>query len=103
MFVLLVTIQIKPGHKEAFMEALLEDARVSVDDDPVCLRYDVMQDNGDPNRIHLYEVYVDEAGRETARRSAHYLKWRATVKDWFDGEVVVRTATPIYPSEGSWR
>ncbi len=103
MIALLITIQIKQGHKDAFMEAMLEDARVSIDDEPACLRYDVLQDNDDPNRIHLYEVYTDAAARESIRQSSHFLKWRETVKDWFDGEMVRRVTTPVYPPEGSWR
>src|SRR5215475_6616909 len=51
---------IKAGYHEAFMEALLGDARGAVYDEPGCLRFDVLQDAGDPNTIYLYEVYRDE-------------------------------------------
>jgi quinol monooxygenase YgiN len=37
------------------------------------------------------------------RAAPHYTKWRETVKDWFDGEIIRHTATPVYPSEDSWR
>jgi quinol monooxygenase YgiN len=103
MIALVVSIKIKPGHKKAFMDSMLDDARGSNDDEPGCLRFDVLQDNSDPNKIHLYEIYRDRAAVDAHRKAPHYLKWRETVKDWFDGEVVRHEATPVYPSEGSWR
>ncbi len=102
MIAMVITIQIMPGRKDAFLEATLEDARVSTDDEPTCLRYDVLQDNEDPNRIHLYEVYTDAAAREAIRQSPHFIKWQETVKDWFDGPLVRRITTPVYPFEGAW-
>ena len=56
MIALVVTINIEPGHKEEFMASMMGDARGSNNDEPGCLRFDVLQDNEDPNRIHLYEV-----------------------------------------------
>jgi len=102
MIALIVTIQIQPEHREAFMESMLDDARGSNNDEPGCLRFDVLQDNEDPNKIHLYEVYKDQAAVDAHRQAPHYTKWRETVKDWFDGEIVRRVASPVFPSEGSW-
>ena len=103
MIALVVTIRIKPGHKEAFMESMMGDAQGSNNDEPGCLRFDVLQDNEDTNKIHLYEVYKDQAAVDAHRQAPHYLKGRETVKDWFDGEAERNVATPIYPAEGSWR
>jgi quinol monooxygenase YgiN len=44
----MVTIKIKAGHRDAFMEAMLSDARGSVHDELGCLRFDVLQDAKDP-------------------------------------------------------
>jgi len=67
------------------------------------VRFDVLQDNEDPNRIHLYEVYKDQAAVDAHRQAPHYLKWRETVKDWFAAENVRRVATPVYPPDNTWR
>ena len=48
MQAIIVTIQIKPDHREAFMEAMLDDARGSVGNEPGCLRFDVLQDAEGP-------------------------------------------------------
>lgn len=102
MEALMVTIRIKPGHKEAFMESMLDDARGSINDEPGCLRFDVIQDQEDPNRIFLYEVYRDDAAIEAHRAAPHYLKWRETVKDWFDGEPVRARCSTIFPTDADW-
>ena len=102
MIALIVTIQIKPDHREAFMESMMDDARGSNNDEPGCLRFDVLQDNEDPNKIHLYEVYKDQAAVDAHRAAPHYTKWRETVQDWFDGEIVRRLASPVFPPDGSW-
>jgi len=47
----MVTVKIKAGYRDAFMEAMLSDARDSVFDEPGCLRFDVLQDAQDPRRI----------------------------------------------------
>ena len=63
MYVLVVTIDIKPGYKETFLAEMLDDARGSVRDEPGCVRFDVIQDEKEPNRLYLYETYKDRVGQ----------------------------------------
>ena len=102
MKALVVTIQIKPEFKNAFMEAMLDDARGSVQNEPGCLRFDVVEDTEDPNRIHLYEVYRDDAAIAAHREAPHYLKWRETVKDWHAAEPVRRVCNTVFPADSDW-
>ena len=67
MFVIIAPIQIKEGHRDAFVESMIDDAKGSVENEPGCLRFDVIQDGADPNRIWLYEVYV---GRSSVPRAS---------------------------------
>ena len=102
MKALVVTIQIKPEFKDAFMEAMLDDARGSVQNEPGCLRFDVVEDTEDPNRIHLYEVYRDDAAIAAHREAPHYLKWRETVKDWHAAEPIRRVCNTVFPPDSDW-
>ena len=102
MLALMVTIKIEPGHHDAFMEAMLGDARGSAYDEPGCLRFDVLQDANDPNTIYLYEVYRDEQAFEAHRQAPHLRQWRETVKDWFDGDPVAHRCTTVFPGESAW-
>jgi len=102
MIALIVTIDIKPERRKAFMEAMMGDARGANEDEPGCLRFDVIQDSANPNRIYLYEVYRDEAALEAHRKAPHYLKWRETVKDWFASPPTRFSGTPVYPPPEAW-
>ena len=103
MITIFVTIHVKPGHREQFTEASFGDAQGSVRDEPGCFRFDILQDDSDPNRFHLYEVYTDEAALEAHRNAPHFKKWRATVQDWFDGDIQRIAMTTIFPSDEGWR
>ena len=103
MISIFVTIKIKPGYRDAFVEAVLDDALGSVRDEAGCFRFDVLQDDSDPNRIHLYEVYQDQAALEAHRQAPHFLKWRSIVSDWFDGESQRVASSTIFPTEERWR
>lgn len=105
MYVIIAPIQIKDGHKDAFIEAMLDDAKGSVNDEPGCLRFDVIQDSDDPNRIWLYEVYVDEAAFEAHRQAPHFIKWRNTVKDWLDEgpKGAGLGSSNIWPTDNDWK
>ena len=103
MISIFVTIQIKPGFSDRFREASFGDAQGSVRDEPGCFRFDILQDDTDPNRFHLYEVYQDAGALEAHRTMPHYTTWRSTVQDWFEGEPQRVTMTTIFPSDEGWR
>lgn len=105
MYVIIAPIQIKDGHKDEFIEAMLDDARGSVQNEPGCLRFDVIQDAGDPNRIWLYEVYTDEAAFQAHTEAPHFIKWRDTVKDWREEGIqgAARGSHNIWPPDSEWK
>ena len=104
MYAIFVTIKIKPGYAEQFKEASLGDAQGSVRDEPGCLRFDMHQSTDDPNTFHLYEVYENQDAHMNAHRNApHYIKWRETVQDWFDGEPQRVAMNSVFPSDAGWR
>jgi len=99
MYVLVVTIDIKPQFKDRFMAEMLDDARGSVRDEPGCLRFDVIQDEKEPNRIYLYEVYADRAAFDVHMTTPHFLKWKSAVQDWFAAPPVVGAGPSVFPAD----
>ena len=95
MIALVVIIEIKPGFRRLFMEAMLDDTQHSIQDEPGCLRFDVLEDREDSNRLFLYEVYEDDEALEIHGQTPHFLRWKETVKDWFASETAVYRATPV--------
>ncbi len=102
MYVLAVTIDIKPGFKDKFLAAMLDDARGSVVNEPGCVRFDIIQDEKEPNRIYLYEVYTDRAAFDVHLTTPHFRRWSETVKDWFASPPIVGAGPSIFPADGDW-
>ena len=103
MISIYVTINVKPGYLDRFIEATLADAQGSVSNEPGCYRFDMLRDGSNPNIVHLYEVYEDKAALEAHRQSSHYLKWRSSTKDWFNGDARRVEMTTVFPSDDDWR
>ncbi len=103
MFSLFVKIQIKPEFRDRYIEAALGDAVGSTRDEPGCYRFDVLQDDQDPNTIYFYEVYRDEAAFQEHTKQAHMIKWRDTVKDWNARPTEVVRTHSIFPADAAWK
>ena len=81
MIVTIVHVHVKPEHVSAFIEATRENHERSVQE-LGNLRFDVLQDDGDPNKFVLYEAYATAASAAAHKETAHYQKWRDTVENW---------------------
>ena len=106
MYVIVAPLQIKEGHKEEFIKGMLEDAKGSVNDEPGCLRFDVIQDAGDSNRIWLYEVYTDEAAFQAHLKAPHFTKFLEAAGAWRDEDVLqgaARGSYNIWPADPDWK
>jgi (4S)-4-hydroxy-5-phosphonooxypentane-2,3-dione isomerase len=73
MFVLLVKLQVKPELVDEFKAAILTNAELSVQRDPGCLRFDVLQRQDDPTQWYLYEMYDKEQAWVDHRNAPHFL------------------------------
>jgi autoinducer 2-degrading protein len=81
MYVVCVTIHVKPENIPDFIPAILENAR-STRQEPGNLRFDVLQVEDDPTRFFLYEVYYTKEDFAAHQQTAHYHAWRDVVQDW---------------------
>ena len=55
----ILRFDVKPEHRDAFLQAVVEHGRAAVPEEAGTLRFDVILDQDDPNRILLYEAYAD--------------------------------------------
>jgi autoinducer 2-degrading protein len=81
MYVVAVTVHVKPEKAEQFIGATLDNAR-STRQEPDNVRFDVSRCADDPNRFLLYECYRGPEGFKAHQQTPHYLRWRETVADW---------------------
>jgi (4S)-4-hydroxy-5-phosphonooxypentane-2,3-dione isomerase len=70
-FVLIVDFQLKPGARRDFRILVDANARES-SREPGCQRFDVLEPEGEDDRILLYEIYDDRAAFDAHVRSDHY-------------------------------
>ena len=78
MIIVHVFVHVAPDSVEAFTTASLENARNSVQE-PGVVRFDVIQQDDDPTKFLLIEVYRTPADPALHKETAHYAMWRDTV------------------------
>lgn len=81
MFIVHVFVHVKAPDVEAFSMATRTNAQSSVQSEPGVARFDVVQQQDDPARFVLVEVYRDEDAAKDHKETAHYQTWRDTVAD----------------------
>jgi autoinducer 2-degrading protein len=81
MYVVAVTIFVKPEFVEQFKTATLDNAQ-NTRKEPGNARFDVLQAENDPARFLLYEAYHAKEGFAAHQTTPHYARWKQAVTDW---------------------
>jgi len=81
MYVVAVTIFVKPESVKPFIEATLDNAR-NTRREAGNLRFDVLQCEEDPARFLLYEAYKTKDDFAAHQKTPHYLRWKEAVAGW---------------------
>jgi autoinducer 2-degrading protein len=80
MYVVSVTIFVKPEFQQSFIEATFDNAR-NTRREPGNVRFDVLQSEDDSNRFLLYEAYQQKEDFARHQQTEHYLRWKQAVTD----------------------
>jgi len=101
MLIVHVHAHVKPEFVEAFRQATIENARHSVQE-PGIARFDVLQQQDDPTRFVLVEVYRTAEDPARHKETAHYRAWRDAVADMMaEPRTSVRFAN-VFPDDPGW-
>ena len=101
MLIVHVHVHVKAEQVDAFRAASVENAQASVQE-PGIARFDVIQQQDDPTRFILVEVYrtTDDPARH--KETAHYQRWRDTVAEMMaEPRSSVKYAN-LFPDEKGW-
>ena len=101
MFIVHVFVHVKSENVEAFQTATLENARNSVQE-PGIAGFDVIQQQDDPARFVLVEVYRTGDDPAKHKETTHYQKWRDTVADMMAEPRTSIKYTNVFPDEQGW-
>jgi len=80
MYVVSVTIHVKPAQLDDFIQATLDNAR-HTRQEPGNARFDVLQADDDASRFLLYEAYQTKEDFAKHQQTAHYLRWKQAVAE----------------------
>lgn len=101
MFIVHVFVHVKDDRIEDFKRATLENARNSVSE-PGIARFDVVQQQDDPARFILVEIYRTPEDTAKHKETEHYRKWRDSVEQMMAEPRSSIKFTNIFPDEKGW-
>lgn len=101
MFIVHVFCHARPESIEAFKTACVENARHSVQE-PGIARFDVIQQQDDPSRFVLVEVYRTPDDPARHKETAHYARWRDTVADMLAEPRTSVKFNNVFPDDRGW-
>lgn len=101
MYIVHVSIHVKPEYLAEFRAATIENARNSIKEAGI-LRFDVIQSQEDPTRFMLEEVYREPGDQFQHRETQHFITWRDTVSDWLVEPRTHVKYDPVYPAAEDW-
>ena len=99
MLIVHVHILVKPDQVDAFKAACIENSRNSVQE-PGIAQFDLLQQQDDPTRFVLVEIYRSALAPAAHKQTAHYREWAEAVADMM---AVPRSSVKferVYPNAG---
>jgi len=101
MLIVHVFVHVKPNEIDSFKAATIENASASLKE-PGVASFDVVQQQDDPTRFVLVEVYrtADDPARH--KETAHYNKWRDAVADMMAEPRSSTKYANVFPDEAGW-
>ncbi len=101
MLVVHVFVHVQPDQVEAFRIASVENAKESVRELGIA-RFDVIQQQDDPTRFVLVEVYRSANDPARHKETAHYQKWRDAVENMMAEPRSSVKYNSIFPDQDGW-
>lgn len=101
MFIVHVFVHVKPEHVADFKSATIANAQNSIRE-PGIARFDFLEQQDDPNRFVLVEVYRTPEDALKHKETAHYATWRDTVADMMAEPRSAIKFSNLAPDESGW-
>jgi autoinducer 2-degrading protein len=102
MYVVCVTIKVKPEFIEPFKAATLLNHQGTRRDEPGNVRWDFLQAEDEPTRFFLYEVYKTKEDFTKHQQMPHYFQWREACAEMMAEPRVGLRYINISPADQDW-
>ena len=98
MYSILVAINVKPEHREPFIEASVAEAKGVIESEPGVFQWHMLVDESNPNRFYFFEIFRDEEALKEHLETEVFKGWWDTVEPMFDGGPErINTMWTIFP------
>ena len=101
MLVVHVHVHVKPDAVEVFKEKTIKNANNSIQE-PGILQFDLLQQEDDPSRFLIVEIYKNVEATAKHKETAHYAEWRDAVEAMMAEPRKSIKYTKIHPVERDW-
>ena len=101
MLIVHVFVHVKPDQVDAFKAATMENARNSIRE-PGVVRFDVIQQEDDPTRFLLLEIYRTPEDPARHKATAHYATWRDAVETMMAEPRRSVKYQAVFPDPAGW-
>lgn len=101
MLVVHVHVHVKAECVDEFIEATIENASNSLQEHGVA-RFDVIQQQDDPTKFILVEVYRTPEDPARHKETGHYKTWRATVESMMAEPRTSVKFENLFPYDEGW-
>jgi len=102
MIIVHVHVVVKPESVEAFKSASILNAQASLQE-PGIFRFDLIQEETDPTRFVLVEIYRSAEAQLAHKETTHYAIWRDIVAPMMAEPRKSVKFTNIYPDDSLWK
>jgi len=90
MYIIVSRFQIKPKHRQDFIKAALQDGRNSRLNEPGTLRFELVQDESNPNRFYLSEAYKDKEAFDAHKKGRFFQEFFANISGYYSLKELVK-------------
>ena len=101
MLILHVFCSVKPEMAEAFKEATVKNAANSIKE-PGVIRFDLLQQQDDPVKFVISEVYKSAEAIAAHKETVHYAEWIRYAEPMLSGPRSKMVYTNIFPENKNW-
>ena len=99
MYSIFVAINVKPEHRDSFIEVSTLEAQGAIRGEPGLFQFQMLVDEANLNRFYWYEVFKDEQAANDHWETEVFNNWWNTVEEMIDGEIeTLCTMRSIFPS-----
>jgi autoinducer 2-degrading protein len=101
MLILHVFCSVKPEMVEAFKEATVKNASNSIKE-PGVIRFDLLQQQDDPAKFVISEVYKSSEAIAAHKQTAHYAEWIRYAEPMLSVSRSKTIYANIFPEDKNW-